>query len=1514
MKKRGMLLTLLCLAFVFAGLVACGDNPGKGTIVGAKEEIILKASETSYDFSAGVTGTLNGEAAQVKVDSSAVQFGVPGSYNVVYTLGDKTVTTTVKIYGTPTITAPDAEQSYADVLKWTVGVTATDSFGQALELLTTLPADYREGDLLEYGKEYTVSYKTMDAAGNEASATRKLTVSEQGRPVFDAETLTLTEFDGTVAFDTSGIVKVLDSSKIEVLDLFVKNSTGVFSYNPEYFASAGAKDYSFTLVTKEGWNTLKVKVQTGDALNALKVEGDITDFIFETGLPLELPKVVIAEGNVNEYEISYEIVKAGGTAEKVEDFQPVAGDYTFRVSAKLTSSQDAPAVIASQDFRIRTGAKLIDYTLTEQNMEFFVAPVDAGAKLEFVSEVTIGETTSPAYRFTTATDPVGAMDNVLQFNQEMLAERIKMGLTTLTFEVAIDAFEGEITGAATQFYAQPGLEGYPTFAASNLPNISQALGKWVTYSIDLTVPFSTGGVTVYELDASGNATFRFGGFGLYLAFYTTPGAYVDYTQEIYLRNVRFGRVADTSGVRNSYASENGRTVILGADGSARVDGQDYAYELYQNNTILFFDAADSVSEFAMIFVPAGGEYNYSALVAEDGTVFLGRLVYEDGDVIALGATGNVSFDLPDFASQFSEIEGFAYALHKKGEDTVLATAPGAFRFTESGLYEWIASFPSGESTDSYIYDIYVCASDDPIGKITTTDKDGVSKGSFRFDRMEGEQPIFLLSGAEMYLDGDYVQGLLEEAAAKDSKYQLWIYEVPNADNVSLLKGQCYITWDGQKTSTAIGCYSNPSRDSYAFFPGSLAAEGIVRAGTEDFRIYYPAGGPREITSVQFRLIPMVGEITGAKDIYLLTDAKEYDFLQGVSGTLDGVAATVRVDSSKVEFGKPGAYDVIYSLGTASVTVKVHITDNALELLTYEDVTNYVFPVLDELLALPKVTEPGGYEYEFEYRIYRGEEDLGDADAFVASQAGDYAYVIRARVKGQTAWTELTRQNFFVRDGAASKVYDPALSAQNMDLFVPPANGAKLDFVPEVTINGETSSAYRFTTGTSFNVAMDYVLRFNQEKLAEMVKRGLTTLTFEIGTVAYESAFNGSVMQLYGEPAAVSGIQNWAAAGLPALPNGSWATFTIDLTGNFTSAGTPPIYQMDEENNVVFSYREFGIYCAMKFDNEYPAIPQEVFLRNIRFGRVADTAEAQNTYSNEDGTIVLGAVGVATVKEQAYTYELYSDGTVLFFGDSTRMFEFSAKYIKAGAEYGNAALVLNGKAYLGDIQFEDGDILALGEEGNVSFELPDYAAELSGAEGFKYELKKIGGTEVLASVPGTHMLTEAGGYEWIASFVSGASTKSYAYQFYVCTADDPIGKVTTVNKDGASNATFRFDRMEESGPVFLLTGDSEIFLDGDYVAEQLAASAEAGGGYQLRVYVNNPRGQCYIMWEGQTHVAKPGCYANIGEYYALSPDMLAYVGEGDGDKPAYTRQGNENFSIWFQGGGPVEITSILYQKF
>lgn len=1548
MKKKCWVLSLLCLIFVFAGLTACGDEPvKKGSIVGAPEVVILKASDTTYDFTQGVTGTLDGEAAEVTADSSAVEFGVPGEYEVVYTLGDATVTTKVRIYGTPVITAADAEQKYADAIQWTVGVTAKDTFGTELELLTTPPADYHDGDLLEYGAEYEVSYTAMDAAGNTATKTRKITVTEEDRPVFEDEMLDLSAFDATVGFDTAGFVKALDEEGEEITGLFTESTEGVLSWNPEYFAAAGTKEYTFTIVTETGYNTLKVSVQTGDAIDALTLSGDITDYVFETGLTPAFPTVVIGGGNVNQYTILYEVAEFGSSDYiSIEDFQPESGDYTFRIRAKLVSSQGEPATIAAQNFKLREGAKLIDYSLTDQNMDFFIAPTNVGAKLVFVEEVTIGEETSSAYRFTSGTGHTAAMDYVLQFNQEMLAERIEAGLTTVSFEVAIKELTGGITGADTQWYAQPGIaEGYPEFAASNLANIASAVGNWMTYTIDLSVPFTSNNLPVYELDASGQVNFTFGGFGLYMAFYSTPNP-KDYKvgpQEVYLRNVRFGHESDTSAVQNTYGSDDGRTVTLGAGGAAEVDGQDYTYELYQDNTVLFFDAATPISAFAMTFVPAGGQYGNAALIMEDGTVCVGRLVYEDGDILALSAEGSVSFELPDFAADLASMENFKYELRKYGEDSVLdgASAGSSYTFTSAGLYEWTASFGSGADADSYTYNIYVCEADDPFGKVTTTDKDGISKGSFRFDRMDDTgKPVFVLSGAEMYLDGDYVEQLLASAAAQDSKYQLWIYEVP-APEGSTLNGQCYITWDGQNTSTAGGCYANPSRDSYAMFPGNLAAAGIERAGEEDFRIYYPAGGPREITSIEFRLIVMTGEINGTKDIYLTTEAESYDFLSGVTGTLDGAPATVKVDSSQVQFGTEGTYDVVYTLGTATVTIQVHITDDPLELLTVGDISNYIFPVTDAPVDFPKVTEPGGYEYEYEYRVYRGEEDLGDADSFIASAAGDYVYVIRARIKGDSSWTEIARQPFYLREGS-TEVYDPAISDQNMDFFIAnTGKGADLAFVEEVTIGGSSSSAYiHYIAPYNENgwSELDQMLEFDAEKLEEMIAKGFTTLTFDVGVGSYGSPDSSSDVvwmnaEFYGiNPNEGSNASNtWgqvAATTGGILFENQWATITLDLAAGFTSPSTPTIYTIDPETQeVILTFRNFGIRFLAY--SQYGAgieqilwdQSQPVYIRNVRFGQVSDTAAAQNTYTGGSGTVVLGASGAATVNEAPYTYELYQDGTLLFFEESSRVFAFEAKYVAAGGEYGNAAIVMGEDVYLGELQFEDGDILALSAEGNVSFELPDFAADLSSSENFKYELKKVGGSDVLTTAAGSYTFTEAGAYEWVASFTSGAENKSYAYQLYVCTADDPTGKLYF--KEGAG--TLRFVRMDGLTPVFeakSTEASAMLYLDGDYVSGKLAEGEAAQKSHSLVMDLTPISGELYINWEGQEvammdGVPKPGCRGTFqadGEWVtvvACSPAMLAYTGEAAPGFPAYERQGDEDFYLWFNGAASFEFKDFNF---
>lgn len=66
-------------------------------------------------------------------------------------------------------------------------------------------------------------------------------------------------------------------------------------------------------------------------------------------------------------------------------------------------------------------------------------------------------------------------------------------------------------------------------------------------------------------------------------------------------------------------------------------------------------------------------------------------------------------------------------------------------------------------------------------------------------------------------------------------------------------------------------------------------------------------------------------IRGAKDISITTEVTEYDFLDGVTGTKDGESHEVTCDSSAVVFGTAGSYNVVYTCGTETKTVKCNIS-------------------------------------------------------------------------------------------------------------------------------------------------------------------------------------------------------------------------------------------------------------------------------------------------------------------------------------------------------------------------------------------------------------------------------------------------------------------------------------------------------------------------------------------------------------------------------------------------------------
>lgn len=179
--------------------------------------------------------------------------------------------------------------------------------------------------------------------------------------------------------------------------------------------------------------------------------------------------------------------------------------------------------------------------------------------------------------------------------------------------------------------------------------------------------------------------------------------------------------------------------------------------------------------------------------------------------------------------------------------------------------------------------------------------------------------------------------------------------------------------------------------------------------------------------------------------------------------------------------------------------------------------------------------------------------------------------------------------------------------------------------------------------------------------------------------------------------------------------------------------------------------------------------------------------------------------------------------------------------------------------------------------------------------------------------------ESGAYQWIASFTEDDKTTTLIYDFYVCAEDDISGLLYMKEGEG----TIRFVRMDTDGlPVFEVRatspGTAVLYMDGDYVADMLQQEIEDGKSYPMQISVRPIGNQVYIQWDGQNAVAKPGCYQPIapdpnGGFVTatVAPSMLAYTGAGDGGQPAFERQGDEDFMLFFNGGDTFEFKGFTY---
>lgn len=189
MRKAIKLLLMVCLSVCLMGVIAaCAKEVENYTVVGAKDWDI-KSSETAYDFTDGVSVILEDGAEQaVKVDDSEVDYGVAGTYRIVYYYGDSTeagVEKAVKIYAMPTFNVgTERSISYKDAKTAgaAAGVTAQDSFGTSLTVSVTDDGGMQEN--LDY-KTYSVTYTAEDKAGNTATLECAVTINEEGKPTVE---------------------------------------------------------------------------------------------------------------------------------------------------------------------------------------------------------------------------------------------------------------------------------------------------------------------------------------------------------------------------------------------------------------------------------------------------------------------------------------------------------------------------------------------------------------------------------------------------------------------------------------------------------------------------------------------------------------------------------------------------------------------------------------------------------------------------------------------------------------------------------------------------------------------------------------------------------------------------------------------------------------------------------------------------------------------------------------------------------------------------------------------------------------------------------------------------------------------------------------------------------------------------------------------------------------------------------------------------------------------------------
>ena len=436
--KVKVILSLLFMLICVTALAACGGEKQTSYVLTVPDkEIAVKLNDKEYDFLSDVSGTKDGEPAEVSVDASHVDVSTAGGeYYVTYTLGNKTATRTVKVYDTPVFIGENITIPYdGSVLD---EIVAKDSYGEYLKVtaLSNLATD-SIGRVLYQQNE--IEYTAVDAAGNSATYTRTVTVSQESRP--SVLPLNVDLVDVTTSVDLPQGFN-LESLYLKDGDAFTAISDNKYyihnnklRFSPDFLAEdIGVSQRIISLNFVEGYCDLSLTVTDDQELSYTLKNIDGEEFVVSSDVVL--PNVTLSENSRQNFTPKYTLTKGGEKVEIPENFigNIETGEYVYTVEIVRKNQQIAAVTM---NFEVMTEQAYYTRTITGKKFEKYFSPFDANLD-SYISPIAgnyvVWDETEEAFKLHNETD-TGDNNRGFYFDKTYLnREKEVAGKTLLRFE------------------------------------------------------------------------------------------------------------------------------------------------------------------------------------------------------------------------------------------------------------------------------------------------------------------------------------------------------------------------------------------------------------------------------------------------------------------------------------------------------------------------------------------------------------------------------------------------------------------------------------------------------------------------------------------------------------------------------------------------------------------------------------------------------------------------------------------------------------------------------------------------------------------------------------------------------------------------------------------------------------------------------------------------------------------------------------------------------------------------